>query len=136
MKLESSSNLRPGGLLISLAEISRVFRASSKFLLQHQEELPRFLNWDRFDTGVVPLEHIRHVTIEVSLKGFNTVDGYKRPWATAHYQAPLKKHYKRAVDHLDILRTVPHRKDSTLTLIVPHLSSIQPAKLLAFGWLD
>jgi len=98
--------------------LSAVFHSVARFSIKHQEDLSGLLSKERFGTTIVPSEHIRLITINVSLEGFNISTGVTRPWATPHYEVPLKQHFMKAVEHLKIMRTVPCKRGSKLCLRV------------------
>jgi len=98
--------------------LSAVFHSVAKFSIKHQEDLPGLLSKERFGTTIVPSEHIRLITINVSLEGFNISTGETWPWAISHYEFPLKKHFLKAVERLKIMLTVPCKRGSKLCLRV------------------
>lgn len=101
-------------------ELSMMLYATSSFSLKHPKDLANFLNTDLLDTACVPLLHVKHITIDISLGSFNKTTGRGRPWWSTKFNEVLKRHYIRAIDNLVVMKIVPWKPGAKLVLRVDY----------------
>jgi hypothetical protein len=87
-----------------VTELSKIFHSEKKFVLRHPGELEGLLSYDRFDSDCKPYEHIRFITVDVSLNLYSISTGKTRDWSSPKFRTPLKQHFLVAVKGLYNLR--------------------------------
>jgi hypothetical protein len=99
-------------------ELSAAFHREKSFVVQHPAELAGFLKEDRFASGCIPAEHIRSITIDISLRAYNTFLGQFRSWTSPKYRAPLQQHYLASVTDLRSLRLMRKKNGARIVFRV------------------
>jgi hypothetical protein len=87
-----------------VTELSQVFYSEKQFALRHPGELEEFFSRDRFYSGCRPYEHVRFITINVTLDFFSACYRTIRKWSSPKFGTPLKQHFLVALRGLENLK--------------------------------